>query len=199
MTREAIAARPPGPDFEQRAENRWIDSDITTHFMRRQQFKVLSDLSLGARSLQRPETLSQAAARAFSAALRTQTLVGTADLVRFERVKQAATAQADVRAWATAVLPSRQVAAPGEVSWPLFMSVESPPLYVKVASDAVLAGRFAAAMRRNPVLASRDLRYQVFSGDITVFVPASEAEIADVVTRLPRVEGLGSLSTARIQ
>jgi len=195
-TRKQIASARVPADFEQRPEQAWLRAAEPSTFARRQRFKVFADLFQQASAAALEREASARASKAFDAALGVTSMIGTADLVRFESVKRRVTAQADITSWRSAVLATKQVSSEGAASWPLYLPSDAQPLYLKVSADAVLAGRVHAQLQSSPRLAGKDLRYTVAQGEVTLFVPEGDSATADAVAALPGIVGMRSRRTS---
>ena len=192
-TRESLAEKPTPEGFEQQPQQSWLRGDGALTFFKRQQFKTLSDLALQTPDAGQDKATALRAGAAFQSALDLRSLIGTADLVRLERVKTLATARADLANRRTPVLVTRPAPEAGAVSWSLYVPSESRPLYIKLGADVVLAGRIDAALRGYPALADKRVRFSVDGGAVTVFVPNGGGASAIAEEQLKRVEGVRSL------
>lgn len=167
------------------------DAAALVSFVGRQQFKALADLALrGAAGAGAATDAEDWAAQAFGAALRVGAMIGTSDLIRLERVKELATAQARF-AWRRTdiarVAPAKNFAGK---SWTLYVPAEPVALYLRTGADAVLAGRLAAAWRSDPALARKLLAFTIDAGRVVVTYPAGDVPAADALGRLRTVPGV---------
>jgi hypothetical protein len=166
-------------------------------FVARQQFKALADLATRRREAGATAAAEAAAAPAFTAALRVSAMVGTSDLIRLERVKEMATANATYPRRGAEVDAAAPAKGFSGKSWVLYVPAEPEALYVKVGADAVLAGRLAAAWKADPVLARQALNFVVDGGRVAVtYPPGSDAPAAAAFDRLRSVEGVRTWTAA---
>lgn len=172
----------------------WLRDDTTHPFVVRQQFKAWSDLADKAQAAGAEGPAATYAGIAFEAALRSKSMVGTADLVRLEHVKGLALARADVAQRRNAIIAKRPIRESGAKSWPLYVPNEGRTTYVNLSADAALAGRLDAAIRREPVLSGRAVHYTVDNGQITLAVPDSDPAADAAARRLQVIPGVTSLS-----
>jgi tetratricopeptide (TPR) repeat protein len=157
-------------------------------FAGRQQYKALADLAL--RGAGAATDADDAAAPAFAAALRVSAMIGTADLIRLDKVKERATAHALFARRRTDIdraAPAKDFAGK---TWTLYVPAEPAPLYLRVGADAVLAGRLAAAWKADPALARKPLAFAIDAGRVAVSYPAADAPPADALDRLRAVPGV---------
>lgn len=165
-------------------------------FVARQQFKGVADLALRHREAGATAAAEAWAARAFVAALRVAAMVGTPDLIRLEKVKELATAHAVYprrRTDVDAVAPAKDFAGK---SWVLYVPAEPAALYVKVGTDATLAGRLAAAWKSDPALAHQALTFNIDSGRVAMSYKPGVAPAAAAFDRLRSVEGVRAWTAA---
>ena len=196
-TRGEAAATAQGPDPNNK-EHAWLRDDAAQPFAVRQRFKVWADLADKARAAGAEELAATYAGIAFETALRSKSMVGTADLVRLERVKSLALARADIAQRRNATLTSRAVREPaGDVLLPVYVPSDGQAIYVSLSADAALAGRFDAAIRREPVLSSKAVRYRVDNGQVTIAVPGADESAKAAIGRLQNVRGVGTLTMAQ--
>jgi hypothetical protein len=196
-TRESLSDKAAPEGFEQQSAQRWLGSDAPVPFLKRQRFKTLSDLALQDSTPDPAGTSARRASAAFTSALGLDSLVGTADLIRLEKVKALALAQAYVPDNSTPVAGARPNVEPGAKAWPLHIPSENRPLYVKFSADAVLAGRVDAALKNDPALARNVVRFAVDEGTVRAYVPNKDA-LATVQDQLKRVHGVAAVRTTEI-
>ena len=196
-TRGQVAAKAQGPDPKEK-QHAWLRNDTAQPFTVRQRFKAWADLADKARAAGAEEVAATYAGIAFETALRLKSMVGTADLVRFEHTKSLALARADIAQRRNAVLTSRAVREPGgDVLLPVYVPSEGRATYVSLSADAALAGRFDAAIRREPVLSGKAVRYRVDNGQVTISVPGADESAKAAVGRLQNVRGVSLLTMAQ--
>ena len=195
-TRRQVAAKGPGPDPKDK-DQAWLRDDATQPFVLRQRFKVWADMADKAQAAGVEDAAATYAGIAFESALRTKSMVGTADLVRFEHAKSLSLARADIAQGRNAIIASRAIQENGGASWPVYVPSEGRTTYVSLSADATLAGRFDAAIRREPVLFGKAVRYTVDNGRIALTVPGADASVKAVVDRLQTMHGLNSRTMAR--
>ena len=193
-TRVSLAEKPAPAGFERQPQQSWLRGDIAQPFLKRQQFKTLSDLALQTPDAGQDNAAAMRAGAAFQSALDLRSLIGTADLVRLERVKTLATARADVADRRTPVVATRPALETGGMAWSLYVPAENRSLYIKIGADAVLAGRVDAALQGYPALADKELRFSVDGGAVKVFVPPGGAATPIAEEQLKRVEGVRSVT-----
>jgi len=196
-TRESLSEEAAPEGFERQPGQRWLASAAQVPFLKRQRFKTLSDLALQSSTPDRAATSARRASAAFTSSLGLDSLVGTADLIRLEKVKTLALAQAYIFDNSTPVGGARPKVEPGAKAWQLHIPSENRPLYVKFSADAVLAGRVAAAVRNDPELTSNVVRYTVDAGTVKAYVPNKDA-LATVQQQLGRVDGVAAVRASSI-
>ena len=80
---------------------------------------------------------------------------------------------------------------------PVYVPSEGRATYVSLSADAALAGRFDAAIRREPVLSGKAVRYRVDNGQVTISVPGADESAKAAVGRLQNVRGVSLLTMAQ--
>lgn len=191
-TREALGERAIADGFEGRAEQSWLLENSQTAFLRRQQFKALADLALQSETSAPGQLSARRASAAFSSALKTSSLVGTADLLRLEKIKTLVTIKADIADPRASLLSALPTIEPGAVGWALYVPSETASLYLKLGADVVLAGRVDAALQSSFDFADAPLRYQINAGMVKIQVPKEMASMP-VEERLRQVPGVRSV------
>ena len=131
---------------------------------------------------------------AFVAALSLEAMVGTADLVRLERVKTWATARAELADRRTTVVSTRPAAKAGGMAWPLYVPAENRPVYVSVGEDAVTAGRVDLLLRGQPALSGKALRFAVDGGTVKVYLPDAAPAVMNAARQVQGVQGVRALT-----
>lgn len=164
-TREALASGPVAEGFERLPGQSWLRGDNDPQgFLGRQRFKALADLAF------QSDVASRTAA-AFQAALAVRSLVGTADLVRLERITSLSTRSANLADRRTPIVAARPAVAAGGVTWAVYVPAESQALYTALGADTVLAARIDAVLRGDAVTANANVRYSVDGGAVKVYLP----------------------------
>ena len=195
-TRALVAAKAAGPDPKDK-DQAWLRDDSSQPFVMRQRFKVWADLADKARATGAEDAAATYASTAFEAAVRSKSMVGTADLVRLERAKSLALARADLAQKRNAIVTARPVHEPEGEVLPVYVPSESRAYYVSLSADAALAGRFDVATRREFTLSGQAVRYTVDNGRIAIAAPGADESVTAAVDRLRAVPGVKSLTLAR--
>jgi tetratricopeptide (TPR) repeat protein len=172
----------------------WLRTNTSQPFLIRQRFKVFADLAERAQAAGMEDTAASYAGIAFETALRSKSLVGTADLVRLDHARTLALARADTAQRRSAMVSSRALRDPGGEVLPVYVPNEGRATYVSLSADAILAGRFDAALRREPALSGKPVRYSVDNGQIRLRVADADPSVTPVIERLRGVPGVRSLA-----
>ena len=120
-------------------------------------------------------------------------MVGTADLIRFETVKEIATSHVQLpRSSANVDGVAPQQGYDGK-SWPLYVPAEARPFYVKASADTLLAARLTSSWKSDTSISAMTLSFSIEDGNVLLVYAGKENEGKTARNKLSNVQGVRSM------